>query len=151
MNLVKVLSLGMETMDRIPKVSILKTRQLAGSASFHLLHRQQNGLEEEQFHPGSETVLTACSIHLAVIRKTLSQDSAPPLRFQYSPQIPSIVPCKNHHKDRKWMLRKQETKKRSECFSKSSSNTPCNSGNQKGPVELVHPISASSDKCRTQL
>lgn len=56
MNLVKVLSLGMETMDRIPKVSILKTRQLAGSASFHLLHRQQNGLEEEQFQPGSESL-----------------------------------------------------------------------------------------------
>lgn len=29
-------------------------RQLAGSASFHLLHSQQNGREEDQFWPGSK-------------------------------------------------------------------------------------------------
>lgn len=110
MNLMTVLSLGRETTDITPKMSTLKVRQLVGSASFHLLNRQQNGPEGEKW---SETVLTACSIHLAVIRQTLSQDSAPPLRFQYSPRAPSTVPCKNHHKDRKWMLRKQETKKRS--------------------------------------
>lgn len=48
----KVLSLGVETMIKIPKVSILKIklkshtlRQLSGSVSFHLSQREQNGEE----------------------------------------------------------------------------------------------------------
>lgn len=119
MNLMAVLSLGMETTGRTPNISILKMRQLAGSASFHLLYRQQNGPEEEQFWLGSELkqswLPAAFSLQLLdrPFPRTLHPIQAPPLRFQYSPWSPSTAPCKNPHKDRKWMHREQETKKRS--------------------------------------
>lgn len=51
MILIKVLSLGVETMNKTPKVSILKLklkshilRLLSGGVSFHLLQREQKGV-----------------------------------------------------------------------------------------------------------
>lgn len=105
--------------------------------------------------------LIACIVHLAAMRQSPSGDSAAPSRhkpdfYLLGSNIRSgLLPlplARSIPKTRKGHLGSMRQRNdHSVSASHQPSNTPCNSGNQKGPVELVHGISESRDECRIQL
>lgn len=127
-------------------------RQLLGSLSFHLLRREQNGVKE-----GTTVLVRKWKGHLiaCIVWKDLSQDSAVPSRHKPNfcllgsntlPGLLQLLLAKNIPKTGKEQLRSMRQRNDHRVSANHQpSNTPSNSGNQKGPVELEYHISESRD------